>query len=100
MDPLLFAVLQEIILWQQWVCLNLVHRWRFSRRLDDRLEMLDREIAHTDSFDFAGTTQSEHRLPRVYERGLRVDFNFIGIASALWECPATWDERDGPVHEI
>jgi hypothetical protein len=100
MNSLPFAIFYQIISRQQRVHLELVHCWRLPRRLDDRIKVLDRKVAHTDGFDFARVAKSEHRLPCVYERGLLVDFDFFRIARAYGELPATSCKRDGPVNEI
>jgi len=80
MNPLLFAIFHQIILRQQRVRLDLVHCRPLSRRLDDRLEMLDCKVAHADSFDFARVAKSEHRLPCVHDRSIRIDFDFVRLA--------------------
>jgi hypothetical protein len=67
---------------------------------DDRLEMLDCKVAHADGFDCTRVAKSEHRLPCVHHRSIRIDCDFVRLVRPSGELVATSDECDGPVNEI
>ena len=90
MNPLLFAIFHQIILRQQRVRLDLVHCRSLSRRLDNRLEMLNCKVAHTDSFDLARVAKSEHARGGIdYTLALR-DAKRAVRRSDAWSEPFYW----------
>ena len=54
MDVLLLRVSYEVVLWKQWVSLDLVNGRHDASSFDDPFDLLDSEVGNADMLDLHG----------------------------------------------
>lgn len=85
MDVLFLRVLDQPRVLQQRVPLDLVGYGNLAGRLDDRLEVLNGEVAHANSANLL-LRQLKDSLPGIYDRNVVVDGHVtVGLVLALDE---------------
>lgn len=77
MDTLDERVLVEVLLWEEWVCLDLVDSWNDASGLDDTLNVGWGEVGNTNRLDLAGLLEGDESTPCVGQTGLQVE---VGVA--------------------
>ena len=77
--------------------------WPHARRVNDTLDVRDREIGYADRLDLARLEERNHRLPGVDKARLNIELDPAGLARLLRLEVRSPErdrrERDRPVHD-